>query len=66
MFNNSINISKMNNHLSLNSLNIKRPDMLGWRSRSWLDTDTKHVAGLNRLMGPQSSPLDHWISTGNT
>jgi hypothetical protein len=26
----------------------------------------KNVAGLNRLMGSQPSPLDNWISNGNT
>ena len=26
----------------------------------------KHVAGLNRLVGFQLSPLEKWISNGNT
>ena len=26
----------------------------------------KNVAGLNQLMGYQPSPLDNWISSGNT
>ena len=35
--------------------------MLHWKSKFWLETGTKNVAGLNQLMGYQPFPLDNWI-----
>jgi len=31
-----------------------------------LQVDSEHVAGLNRIMGSQLSPIDNWIFNGNT
>jgi hypothetical protein len=60
MVNNSTNINKTNNHLSLSHLAQKPHNMT-------LACDRYHnVACLNRLMGSQPTNHDNWIPNENT
>ena len=50
-FNNSINIKKMSNHLSHQTMEHKKDhSMWHWKSRSWFRTGHTNVAGWNQLM----------------
>ena len=67
--NNSTNINKTNGPLSSSfTEHKKKPTTYDVAiAINVLACDRhKHVTGLNRLMGPQSSPLDYWISNENT
>jgi hypothetical protein len=65
MVNNSININKMNNHLShLLAEQKKTPRYMRLKTQVLAWDRHTNMAGLNRLKGSQPSPPDNWISNG--
>ena len=61
MVNNSTNINKTNNHLSLSALTQTNPQHMTLACDRY-----NNVTCLNRLMGSQPTIHDNWISNENT
>ena len=66
--NSSTNIIKTNNHISPQILEHKEDwHTVRFKKYRFLALDRhKNVMGLNQITGFQPSPLDNWISNGNT